>query len=66
MIIPVPSEIAGAILDLREKYFSCEITEDEYNRRFHELQAQVDRDKTYPQTSLTWEEGDGRLGLSET
>ena len=57
MITPVPSEIAGAILELREKILNCEITEEEYSQEFQELQSQVDRDRNYPQTSLTGAEG---------
>ena len=52
-IVPVPSEIASAILDLREKYLDFEITKEEYDRRFQELQAEVSQDDFHPQVCLT-------------
>lgn len=52
-IIPVPGEIASAVLELREKYYFREITKEEYDRRFVELQARVIKDKNHPQTFLT-------------
>ena len=48
-IIPVANEIASAILDLREKYLDFEITKEEYDRRFQELQAEVSQDNFIPE-----------------
>jgi len=65
MIIPVPSDIASAVLELREKYISREITKEEYSQEFQRLQAQVYQDKNYPQVCLTGRGEQDTINLSE-
>ena len=61
-----PDKVRGKLIELELRLDLGEITEEEYSQEFQRLQAQIDRDRNYPQTSLTGVAIQDRIQLSET